>query len=211
MKRIWLYCMTLAVFEVVALLAFPDSAFALFEFGAITTALATIVMKAPLGTTGSMIMRDGSTVAVDNNGLMQVSSQFVSDVINAGGAVATPLAALPISNHGTFANAGTAQTLTAAVLVGAQNVNLVANGGTTVAGTLPLAADVIAALPSMRVDDTYKFRLINSHAGVFTITTNTGWTLAGTMTVAAGAYRDLQIRRTAAGTLTAQNLGGGTL
>ena len=48
-------------------------------------------------------------------------------------------------------------------------------------------------------------------SGVFTLTTNTGWTLNGTMTIAVGAWREFIVKLTSLTAATLQNVGGGTI
>ena len=79
-------------------------------------------------------------------------------------------------------------------------------GSSAAAYTLPLAADVDAALTNAKVGTTFDFSVINvdgSGSGVITMTTNTGWTIGtsgsqGLMTVAAtaGTVRRFRARRT---------------
>lgn len=79
---------------------------------------------------------------------------------------------------------------------------------------LPTVAALVAAIPNGSVGQTYKLRIMNvggTSSGVFTITTNTGWTLTGTMTIAVGAYRDFLVTLTALNAAVLQNIGGGTV
>ena len=100
----------------------------------------------------------------------------------------------------------TAQTLTAAQVL---NGLILANSGITanVAYTLPTVADLEATLVnSDKVGTTFTFRLVNlgTSSGTATITTNTGWTITGSLTmvvpVTTGAM--LVARKSAAGAWT---------
>ena len=81
-------------------------------------------------------------------------------------------------------------------------------GSSAAAYTLPLAADVDAALTNAKVGTTFDFSVINvdgSGSGVITMTTNTGWSIGtsgsqGLMTVAAtaGTVRRFRAVRTGA-------------
>ncbi len=91
--------------------------------------------------------------------------------------------------------------------------------GTLAAGqalTLPTVANLIASLPSVvqqnPVGMTWQLRVINSSSGAFawTVTTNTGWTLSGTQSVAQNTFRDLVVTITSATTATIQSVGTGT-
>jgi len=89
-------------------------------------------------------------------------------------------------------------------------------GGAGAAYTLPLATDLeialLAAYPGLAVGDTFEFSVINistAAAEDITMTTNTGWTLVGSMLVIeqaagnpAGSNGRFAVRRTAADTYT---------
>lgn len=107
--------------------------------------------------------------------------------------------------------------LTGADISGAAvEVDLALTGAITTAqnAQLPTVAALLAALPAEAIGQTYKLRVLNiggTTSGVFTIVTNTGWTLTGTMTIAVGAYRDFLVKLTSLTAATLQNLGGGTV
>ena len=92
-------------------------------------------------------------------------------------------------------------TLTVAQLT--NGIILGSPGTSAAAYTLPLAADLDAALVNAKVGTTFDFRVINTTtAGVITMTTNTGWTIGsggsqGLMTIAAtaGTVRSFRARR----------------
>jgi hypothetical protein len=85
---------------------------------------------------------------------------------------------------------------------------------------LPTVANLLTSVDAHNVvvqtNQTYKLRIINiggSSSGVWTVTTNTGWTLNGTMTIAVGAWRDFYVTITdpvSAITATLQSVGTGT-
>lgn len=118
----------------------------------------------------------------------------------------------------TLNTATAATTLTALSVAGSAdqntafvNINMT---GTLAAGapvTLPLATDLVAAQAGV-TGDSYMLRIINSSSGAFawTVTTNTGWTLTGTMTVAQNTFRDFIVRFTSATTATLTTVGVGT-
>jgi len=106
----------------------------------------------------------------------------------------------------TAAPATAADTVTLTV---AQITNDILIGTPTAAAayTLPLAADVDAALTNSKVGTVFDFRVITTAAFVITMTTNTGWTIGtsgsqGLMTVAAtaGTVRTFRARKTGTGT-----------
>ncbi len=104
----------------------------------------------------------------------------------------------------------TSATMTAAnLLAGIITSNQGASGAA--AYQLPLAADLDAALPYFAVNDAFDFSLIGistDAAEDATITTNTGWTLVGSMVVASNAAAtdksagQFRARKTAAGAWT---------
>jgi hypothetical protein len=65
--------------------------------------------------------------------------------------------------------------------------------------TMPLAATFAAAVPEMSIGDTFLL-LVNALGNTITMTTNTGWTLTGTLTVATATSRFFLITRTGAAT-----------
>ena len=96
-----------------------------------------------------------------------------------------------------------------ATLTTAQLTNGIILGSptTTAAYTLPLAADLDAALSNAHANTSFDFRIINvTGSGVITVTTNTGWSIGssgsqGLMTIAAtaGTTRGFRARKTADG------------
>lgn len=74
------------------------------------------------------------------------------------------------------------------------------------------ATNIVAAIPNARVGTSYKFRLINSSSANFawTLTTNTGLTLTGTMSVAQNTWRDFYVTVTTLTAVTIQSIGTGT-
>lgn len=89
-------------------------------------------------------------------------------------------------------------TLTAAAVT-----NGIINGTPVAAAayTLPLATAMDTALPASVANDSFVFSVINTSGGANTITmtTNTGWTLVGTMTVAQNVSGRFLARKTGTG------------
>lgn len=98
---------------------------------------------------------------------------------------------------------------------------LTGTGAAAVAYTLPLATDLEIALfaiyPDIQVNDSFDFSIINldtTAANTITVTTNTGWTLAGSMVLpglnvastGSGAVGLFRARRTAANAYTLYRL-----
>lgn len=123
--------------------------------------------------------------------------------------------AVVLGKQGTPAAKTVSATLTAAeLLTGLITGNQGAAGAA--AYTLPLATDLevalVAAYPGLQIDDAFDFNVINIStvaAEDITMTTNTGWTLVGSMLVIeqaagnpAGSNGSFRVRRTAANTYT---------
>jgi len=106
-------------------------------------------------------------------------------------------------------------TLTGANIAGGQlDVTLAMTG--TMSGDsnaqLPTVANLVSAIPNAVANQLYKLRVVNESSAnhVWTITTNTGWTLTGTMTIAQNTWRDFLLTLTTLSAGTLQSLGTGT-
>lgn len=79
--------------------------------------------------------------------------------------------------------------------------------------TVPSVATLVAAIPNAQPGTSYLLRIINSSSGNFawTVTTATGWTLTGTMTIAQNTYRDFILTLTSLSAVTLQSVGVGTI
>jgi hypothetical protein len=109
------------------------------------------------------------------------------------------------------------KTLSGTEMSGASQVflNFTGTFGAGGALTLPLIPALIAALPASvqgsPVGVTWQLRLINTATTqTLTVTTNTGWTLGGTQTVATNTWRDFVVTITSATTASIQSVGVGT-
>jgi len=109
-------------------------------------------------------------------------------------------------------------TLAGNQIAGAENNFLNLTGALTAAANvqLPTVANLKSALPANAQANptglSFQLRMINSSSGAFawTVTTNTGWTLGGTMTLAQNTWRDFIVTFTSATTATLQAVGTGT-
>lgn len=106
-------------------------------------------------------------------------------------------------------------TATGANIAGGQALTALDLTGTLVGGaalTLPAVAALVLAMHSPAVGQSYMLRVINRSAGPFnwTVTTNTGWTLNGSMAVAQNTWRDFVITLNSLTAATAQTVGTGT-
>jgi hypothetical protein len=84
-------------------------------------------------------------------------------------------------------------------------------GGTAASYQLPTCALLDADVSSAKPNSCFDFSVVNvdgSGTGVITLTTNTGWTLVGLMTVAAtaGTAQAFRARKTGTGTWTLYRL-----
>lgn len=106
-------------------------------------------------------------------------------------------------------------TLTAANITGgAATVDLALTGalGAGANAQLPTVASMVAAMHNPATGASFRLRIINQSSGAFawTVTTNTGWTLAGTMTIAQNTWREFVVTLTSATAATLQSVATGT-
>lgn len=108
----------------------------------------------------------------------------------------------------------TPATLTGAQAAGAADVTVNMTAVLAGAGTLnvPTAVQIVAAISGARAGMTYRLRIINSSTGAFswTVTTASGVTLAGTMTIAQNTWRDFYVTLTSLTAVAIQSIGTGT-
>lgn len=169
------------------------------------------LMRAPGAAVGQqVIFPDGSTATTDANGFVAVASQFISQMLAAG------LTPWPAGKFTTITPADANYQGLGSELIGADRVTarLVT---TLTAGrnyTLPTVANLLAAIPAnaLAIGTTWRFRLINQQAGAFayTVVTNTGWTTAGTLTIAQNTWREFDITITGAAAASLQEVGTGS-
>lgn len=78
--------------------------------------------------------------------------------------------------------------------------------------TMPTAANLVAAIPGASPGQTYRLRIINSSSGAFawTVLTNAGITLTGTMTIAQNTWREFVVTLTSLTAVAVQSVGTGT-
>jgi hypothetical protein len=98
------------------------------------------------------------------------------------------LAEIVLSNVAAPVTAAGDATLSVAQLT--NGIILGSPGSSAAAYTLPLAATLDAALGNAKIGSAFDFSVVNvngSGGGIITMTTNTGWSLVGLMTIAATA------------------------
>jgi hypothetical protein len=103
----------------------------------------------------------------------------------------------------------TGVTLTAAQVT--NGIILGSPGASAVSYQLPTCADLDTLVSSAKTNSSFDFSVINvdgNTSGVITLTTNTGWTLVGLMTVVAtaGTAQAFRARKTGDGTWTLYRL-----
>jgi hypothetical protein len=180
----------------------------------------------------------GLQVTVENNGanaILVYPLIGATDTIN--GIAATIGVLLQIGSIGTFicsaAGAWTVQTdstkyaafntnvttvsatLSAAnVTGGLASVDLALTGtlGSGQNVTLPLVTALTAAMATPTIGSSYRLRIINESSANFawTVVTNTGWTLTGTMTINQSTWREFVVTLNTLTTATLQSVAVGT-
>lgn len=130
------------------------------------------------------------------------------------GAWVTMPATTKSAGFNTNSTASGAITLTAANITGgAASVDLALTGaqGGGVNAQLPTVAAMEAALHAPAIGASYRLRIINEGSTqIITVTTNTGWTLTGTMTIANNTWREFVVTLTSLSAATLQNVAVGT-
>lgn len=130
-----------------------------------------------------------------------------------GAISSVPTGGVPQTQYTAIAT-NTPATLTGAQMAGAGDVTVNMTAALAGAGTLnsATAAQIVAAIPGAQPGFSYNLRVINSSSGNFawTLTTATGITLTGTMTIAQNTWRDFYITLTSLTAVAIQNIGTGT-
>lgn len=98
-------------------------------------------------------------------------------------------------------------TVQATLISGADNVSLNLGDPNPSGINFPTAPQLIAAIPNVQVGFSYLLNIRNQGAGTATITTNTGVTLNGTMTIAQNVTRTFVVTIATATTVTVNSMG----
>jgi hypothetical protein len=145
----------------------------------------------------------GALPVIPDNGSMPDQVGLINAIISAN--------PFPATAYNAAANT-TGFTATQQQIMSAE-VNVLNLNGTLGAGaalTLPTVASMLATMTPFQalVGASTTLRVMNSGAGAFiwTVTTNTGWTLNGPMTVPNGAFRDFFVTITGVGASAAATL-----
>ncbi len=147
------------------------------------------------------------TVVPKNSWAKYLVTYTAASTVTIVGISAGQTVVVPAAQYATAALQST--TMTAAQVSGASFVNF-DNTGTTPANLqFPAATDVVAAIPNCQAGFTYMLAIRNSSgsANTATITTNTGVTLTGTMTIAQTVTRYFVVTINSLTTLTVQSMG----
>lgn len=117
--------------------------------------------------------------------------------------------------YSTNSSTSASTTLAAADISGGSEEHALGLTGAITAASnaqLPTVTALVTAIGNAVIGQTYKLRVINgggSADGIWTLTTNTGWTLNGVVTVAPGTYRDFYVTLNSLTTATLQSIGSG--
>lgn len=171
----------------------------------------TILMLAPVGFTGTVSANrstppsSGSSYTPDANGLVLVDPLDLTIMELSGFLPVTSI--LKDAQYSTAALQSAV--IPAANLAGAKVVAF-ENTGTTPANLqFDTAANIVAAIPNARVGAAYLLKIRNSSgsANTATITTNTGITLTGTMTIPQNTTREFLVTLTSLTAVAVNSLG----
>ena len=143
------------------------------------------------------IITAGSQKAVVSVGTL-IQAVGTSTIVTYVANPATASFTIPANNVDGGGVAETALALTG-TLAGAANAQM------------PTVAALVAVQPAFAPGASFKSRVINLSSGAFTwtITTNTGWTLNGAMTIPQNTWRDFYITFTSATAAVLQTVGTG--
>jgi hypothetical protein len=147
----------------------------------------------------------GATPVIADNGSMPDQISLINALISVN---PWPATAYNLDVHtGAF-------TATQQQIMAAEQTYLALSITGAAAVTLPTVATLLATLTPQQavVGSTTTLRIINATGFTATVTTNTGWTLNGTMAIATTVWRDFTVQITAVGatpTATIQNVGAG--
>lgn len=151
-------------------------------------------LNSPLLQASGALLSPAARKALANANLGSVSIVSLSTGLSDVRFLEQPLVqqAIPTSQNATG-------TMTAAQVM---NGIITSTSAAAVAATMPLGSDLetalVAAYPQLAVNDAFEFSVINTGPNTVTMTTNTGWTLVGTMTVATVTSARFKVRRTSA-------------
>lgn len=173
------------------------------------------------------------TNALSLGGALAGTEQFPYDIPAGGSAFATPqqiatYVAVALAAGRTATDQYHADSSTSGFTASASEVALPSGASTTIGiivldltGTLgapanvqlPTASAVLGVLAAPFVGQTWILRILNNSSGAFawTVTTNTGLTLNGTMSINQSTFRDFLLEVTNVGTpaIAVQNVGSG--
>lgn len=105
---------------------------------------------------------------------------------------------------------GTTQTLTAAMVAGADKVEHESTGGATPSLTTPTAVAMIAGQPNAQVGQTWILRVINTNSGNTTLLAGVGVTINGDAVLATATWAEYLVTVATGTTITMQFIGSGT-
>lgn len=150
------------------------------------------------------------------------TEQFPYDLVAGGSAFATPAQIATyvktqlegITDQYTAATNTAGFTATGAQVAGAPVLCVLDLTGTLAGAAnlqMPTAAALVGAISGAFIGQTYLLRVLNNSSAnfVWTVTTNTGITLNGTMTLNQSTFRDFLVTLTSLTAVSLQNVGSG--
>lgn len=163
----------------------------------------TLLTAAGLTLTGSTVIQANSAASF----LMQWTGAGTITITRISSATQN----IPNAQYSTPLNATTGS-LPAGAITGAKSVVLLSSNAVPGAQLVRTAAQMLTDIPGAAAGLTWMLRIINTGAGVFTLTADGGATvtLAGTMTVAQNTFRDFVCVLNTATTATITDAGKGT-
>jgi len=158
---------------------------------------------------GAGVTVSGNTIVPPNSvGMFLLTYSADTPAFTLVGVQTVPMASVQSVKAPTTAALESAA-MAAADLAGASSVTFINTGTTPGNLQMPTAANLIAAIPNARVGYAYELFIKNGSGSdnTATITTNTGVTLSGTMTIAQNVTRRFVVEITGAATVTVTNTG----
>ena len=183
--------------------------------GAVTAQVSSLAaLNVYKDTAGGPVLLSGGEIRVGNLLVLTYDSALAA---GAGGFhLSAPATVLGTSafQYNVNATVGSTTLSTGNLLGGSVLTVLNMTGTQTAAANLqvPTVANLVAAMSNPVAGQAWTLRVINSSSGAYAVTavTNTGWTLAGTMSIADNTWREFIITLSTLSSATLQSIGTGT-
>ena len=186
--------------------------------GAVTAQVSSLAaLNVYKDTAGGPVLLSGGEIRVGNLLVLTYDSALAA---GAGGFhLSVPATAATVLGTSAFqynvnATVGST-TLSAGNLLGGSVLTVLNMTGTQTAAAnlqVPTVANLVADMSNPVAGQAWTLRVINSSSGAYAVTavTNTGWTLAGTMSIADNTWREFIITLSTLSSATLQSIGTGT-